>query len=311
VITTTLELALTALCAEFALLSAGLCFMMWRGGKRQEQSTIANVSSLVSTVEQSDSPRREALLTVLRETYRFDDSKAEKVVSDFIEREHAFYNALIGVHLGRGGKTLADVPAEVTRLVAPWLRLTPTPVIDEDAVEALQTQNLTLTNQLAETKEVLDELMSEYSAAFLRGQTDPMVRLDEGDEPDPVARQDALADTTLADEAPRADSAPRIGEVPDDELLSMDDDLADVVPATLGADTADVGVDVGDTGDTGDVAGDSDDDFGFGQNVIDLDDDDDPALADEPEPLSQNDLDALMDNLGLDTPASSTKPVPA
>lgn len=295
-ITTTLELALLALCAEFALLSAGLCFVMWRGGKRQEQSTIDNVSSLVSTVEQSDSPRREALLTVLRETYRFDDGKAEKVVSDFIEREHAFYNALIGVHLGRGGKTLADVPAEVTRLVAPWLRLTPTPVVDEDAVEALQTQNLTLSNQLAETKEVLDELMSEYSAAFLRGQTDPMVRLDADEESAPP--DDAQADTTLADEAPPADAAAGIGEVPDDELLSMDDDLADVVPAALAADG-------------GDASDGGDDDFGFGQNVIDLDDDDDPALADEPEPLSQNDLDALMDNLGLDTPATATKPVPA
>jgi len=285
VITTTLELALLVLSVEFALLSAGLCFVLLRGGKRQEQHTIASVSSLVTSVEQAASPRREALLTVLRETYRFDDDKAEKVVSDFIEREHAFYNALIGVHLGRGGKTLADVPAEVTRLVAPWLRLTPKPVIDESAVEALQTQNQTLTHQLAETKDVLDELMSEYSAAFLRGQTQPMVHLDTDEGP-----QDAAPDSTLADEPPLADGG--LGDVPDDELLSMDDDISDVV-AESGA------------------SADDDDGFGFGQNVIDLDDEEDPALVGEPEPLSQNDLDALMDNLGLDTPTASSKAVPA
>jgi len=285
VITTPLELALLVLSVEFALLSAGLCFVLLHGGKRQEQSSMASVSSLVTSVEQAHSPRREALLTVLRETYRFDDDKAEKVVSDFIEREHAFYNALIGVHLGRGGKTLADVPAEVTRLVAPWLRLTPKPVIDDSEVEALQTQNQTLTHQLAETKDVLDELMNEYNAAFLRGRTQPMVDLDTGEAP-----QDLSPDSTLADESPLDDHPPSLGDVPDDELLSMDDDIADVVAAPAEA------------------AGDED---GFGLNVIDLDDDDDPALAGEPEPLSQSDLDALMDNLGLDTPAASSKPVPA
>lgn len=283
-ISTTLELALLTLCGEFALLSIGLVFLQLRGRRQQAATTLASVSSLVSTVEQADAPRREALLTVLRETYRFDDEKAEQVVSDFIEREHAFYNALIGVHLGRGGKTLADVPAEVTRLVAPWLRLTPSKVVDESAVEALQTQNLALTNQLAETKQVLDDLMSEYSAAFLRGKTDPMVRVD-GD------TDAAVPDVTLADEEFAPGGPPPLGDVPDDELLSMDE-ITDMPGDTLSAPA---------------TSGDSEDDgFGFSQNVIDLDADDDPLLADEQEAMSQSDLDALMDNLGLDTPADKT-----
>lgn len=277
-----LEVALLVLCSEFALLSIALAFVHWRGGKRQEQTTIANVSSLVSTVEQAAAPRREALLTVLRETYRFDDDKAEQVVSDFIEREHAFYNALIGVHLGRGGKTLADVPAEVTRLVAPWLRLTPTKVVDESAVAALQTQNLELTNQLAETKQVLDDLMSEYSAAFLRGKTEPMVRVD-ADDAGPVP------DVTLVDaDLTPAGPAP-LGDVPDDELLSMDDITDLPLAAAPAASTAD-------------------DDFDFAQNVIDLDSDDDQVPGDAPPPLSQSDLDALMDNLGMDEPSERAVP---
>lgn len=281
----TLETALLFLCVEFALLAAALAFLQWRGGRRQQHATLANVTSLVSTVEQATAPRREALLTVLRETYRFDDEKAEQVVSDFIEREHAFYNALIGVHLGRGGKSLADVPAEVTRLVAPWLRLTPSKLVDESEVEALQTQNLALSGQLAETKQVLDDLMSEYSAAFMRGKTEPMVHVD-GEAPAP-AQDVTLADEDLAPAGP----AP-LGDVPDDELLSMDDipDLATPeTPAIAREDAAE-------------------EDFDFAQNVIDLDGDDDPVLADAPPPLSQSDLDALMDNLGLDEPSSKAVP---
>ena len=301
-ITTTLELALLVMCMELALLGIGLAFLQLRGGKRQEQTTIANVSALVSTVEQADAPRREALLTVLRETYRFDADKAEQVVSDFIEREHAFYNALIGVHLGRGGKTLADVPAEVTRLVAPWLRLTPTPAVDESAVEALQTQNQALSTQLAETKQVLDDLMSEYSAAFLRGKQEPMVRVDDDGATLPPA------DVTLADEASAPPAPGAIGEVPDDELLSMDEieDLggndapapAPVTPTPTVAGAVAIETVAGEAADA--------DAPGFTGDVIDLDDD--AALEGAPEPLSQRDLDALMDNLGLDTTIEKAMP---
>jgi len=281
----TLEAALLFLCVEFALFAATLAVLQLRGGKRQQHATLANVTSLVSTVEQAAAPRREALLTVLRETYRFDDEKAEQVVTDFIEREHAFYNALIGVHLGRGGKTLADVPAEVTRLVAPWLRLTPSKVVDESAMEALQTQNLALTNQLTETKQVLDDLMSEYSAAFMRGKTEPMVRVD-GGESAPVP------DVTLADEDLTPAGPAPLGDVPDDELLSMDDITDLAAPEAPPAAREEV----------------ADENFDFVQNVIDLDSDDDPVLADAPPPLSQSDLDALMDNLGLDEPSSKAVP---
>lgn len=288
----TLEAALLFLCVEFALLAIALACVQLRGGKRRQTTTLDNVTSLVSTVEQAEAPRREALLAVLRETYRFDADKAEQVVSDFIEREHAFYNALIGVHLGRGGKTLADVPAEVTRLVAPWLRLTPQKLVDESAVAALQTQNLALTNQLAETKQVLDDLMSEYSAAFLRGKTEPMIRVDD-DAAAPVQ------DVTLADEEFAPTGPPPLGDVPDDELLSMDD-ITELADAPLRAHLVE--------DDAPATAAVDDDAFGFAQNVIDLDSDDDPALADAPPPLSQSDLDALMDNLGLDEPRGTAVP---
>lgn len=288
-ITTSLEVALLVLTVEFALIAIGLGFSLWRGGRRQEETTLANVNALVSTVENVAAPRREALLAVLQDTYRFAGDEAEKVVTDFIEREHAFYNALIGVHLGRGGKTLADVPTEVTRLIAPWLRMTPRDLVDPAEVEALQNANTQLTTQLTETKEVLDELMNEYNAAFLRGQTEPMVRLDTAAE---------AADPTAEPDVPTTAGQASLGDVPDDELLSMDE----VSPALSAVGTPAVpGADVEE-----DAVAEM-----LDQHVIDLDDDNDPAPGQEPEPLSQSDLDALMDNLGLDTPAPTGKAVPA
>ncbi len=297
-ITTTLELALAVLSAEFALLAIIFAALLWRGGRQRQAAAVATVSALVANVAQSEAPRREALLAVLHDTYKFDGEKAERVVSDFIEREQAFYNMLIGVHLGRGGKTLADVPAEVTRLVAPWLRLTPRNAVDEAAVAALESQNTALNAELAETKLVLDDLMNEYSAAFLRSGDKPMLDLDEDDlgsaaDLAPVPAPPAAPVPVQEDKL--AQTANGLRNVPGDQLMSMDDfdgepslPRTSPVASTLGNDAVDEFAE----------------DLGFGQHVIDLDGDEEAeAVADE-EPLpmsSEDDLDALMQNLGLDT----------
>jgi len=298
-ITTTLELALAVLSAEFALLALVFAALLWRGGRRQQAAAVASVSALVSNVTQSEAPRREALLAVLHDTYKFDGEQAQRVVSDFIEREQAFYNMLIGVHLGRGGKTLADVPAEVTRLVAPWLRLMPKSTVDEAAVAALESQNTALNAELAETKLVLDDLMNEYSAAFLRGGEKPMLDLDEDDlgavaevAPPPAAPPPEPEDKLVR-------TANGLRNVPGDQLLSMDEYDSDApLPRTSPAERT---LDDGALDDFGV-------DLGFGQNVIDLDGDEGPALDGEPLPMSsEDDLDALMQNLGLDPlPASGS-----
>ena len=295
-ITTTLELALAVLSAEFALLATVFAVLLWRGGRRQQAAAVASVSALVSNVAQSEAPRREALLAVLNDYYKFDGEQAERVVSDFIEREQAFYNMLIGVHLGRSGKTLADVPAEVTRLVAPWLRLVPKQTVDEAAVAELKSQNTALNAELAETKLVLDDLMSEYSAAFLRGGEKPMLDLDEED----LGAIEELSSPAVPLPEPEdklVRTANGLKNVPGDQLLSMDEydselPLARTTPAERRA--------------GGDGGGEFGADEGFAQHVIDLDVDDEAVLDEEPLPMSsEDDLDALMQNLGLDPPPAS------
>jgi hypothetical protein len=290
-ITTTLELALAVLSAEFALLAIAFAVLLWRGGPRQQ----ATVNALVSNVTQSEAPRREALLAVLHDTYKFDGEQAERVVSDFIEREQAFYNMLIGVHLGRNGKTLADVPAEVTRLVAPWLRLIPKHAADEAAVAALESKNTALNAELAETKLVLDDLMSEYGAAFLRSGDKPMLDLDGDTEavtdlaPPPATPVPDL-EPALEDKLVR--TANGLKNVPGDQLLSMDefDSEAQMVRTSPAARTL-----------GHDAIEEFGEDLGFGQQVIDLDGDEEAPVDEEPLPMSsEDDLDALMQNLGLD-----------
>jgi len=167
---TSIEAGLLFLCVEFGLLACGIAFLTLRHGRHVERHQVAQVAGLVQKVDGTTEARRAALSAVVAETYRFEPEETEKVVTDFIERERAFYNAMIGVHLGRSGKSLEDVPAELTKVVAPWLRLTPKHMIPADTVTALENANSVLNQELANTKRVLDEMMEEYNAAFHKEQ---------------------------------------------------------------------------------------------------------------------------------------------
>jgi hypothetical protein len=204
-LTTSLEVGLLILLVEFAAIAGAIVFIALRRGRHTEKTQATEITGLVHKVEATTEARREALSAIISETYQFEAEETERVVSDFIERERAFYNAMIGVHLGRGGKTLEDVPSELTKVVAPWLRLTPKNMVSADAVEALASENSALSQELSSTKRVLDELMDEYNAAFHKEQQ---------------------AQRTAATATPEIDTH---------DLLSIDDDdlpLAAVSPAT-------------------------------------------------------------------------------
>lgn len=262
---TSLEAGLLVTSVEFALLACGIACCALRRGRSAEQQQVAQVAGLVHKVDATTDTRRAALSAVIAETYRFDAEETERVVTDFIERERAFYNAMIGVHLGRSGKTLEDVPAELTKVVAPWLRLTPKNMISADTVTALENANSVLNQELASTKRVLDELMEEYNAAFHR-------------------------------ERQLAHAAPTVPPVDTHDLLSIDDaDSAAGQPAAtaqppiapVAAPEADPAADVDDFAAVGEII------------ALDVDMDPDEALSttELASGLTPNDLDALMENL--------------
>ena len=136
---TSLEAGLLILAVEFALIACGVTFAVLHRSRSTQQHQATEITGLVNKVAATTDVRREALSAIFAETYRFDPAETERVVTDFIERERAFYNAMIGVHLGRGGKTLEDVPTELTKVIAPWLRLTPRNMVSVETVEALET----------------------------------------------------------------------------------------------------------------------------------------------------------------------------
>lgn len=227
-----LEFALLCLTVQFAGVAGGILFAFLRRGRAQVQAQAEAVTGLVSKVEATADARRAALSAIIAETYRFDDGETERVVTDFIERERAFYNAMIGVHLGRGGKTLADVPGELTKVVAPWLRLTPKGMISADAVEALENANSILNQELASTKRVLDELMEEYNAAFHK-EREQAAQAAQAATGESVHEQDLMSiddDVTPSPPGPGAASGAAASEDPGGEIIALDLDVGDDAP---------------------------------------------------------------------------------
>lgn len=293
-INSSLDLALLILAIEFGLLCIVILFKTRKSERAQQDTAVAGVTSLIGAVERTEDTRKEALRTTLQEIYKVDAAEAEGMVEEFVEREHAFYNAVIGIHLGRSGKALSDLPAEVTRLIAPWLRLTPRGQVDESAVSALADQNSALTTELDETRQVLERLMAEYSAAFDRERAgaapapagdEGLLSMDEAVAPAPQAAtpQPVKAPTSNTVAAVSAGAAELAQAMPDartpvqaasESLLGTGS--PDKVPAT--ADTAPAA--------EPEMSPDT---------IINLDEAEEPQMA-----MSQDDLDALLENLGDD-----------
>ncbi len=229
---TSLEVGLLILLVEFAGIAGALLLVGLRRRRHTEKTQTTEITGLVNKVEATTDVRREALSAIISETYQFEAAETERVVSDFIERERAFYNAMIGVHLGRGGKTLEDVPAELTKVVAPWLRLTPKNMVSADAVETLATANSVLNEELSHTKRVLDELMNEYNAAFHKeqqAQRAAVAAASASDTHDLLSIDDE--DLSASDTAKVATTAPPppTGDIFEDEgeIIALDLDLGD------------------------------------------------------------------------------------
>ncbi|MGD9603819.1 MAG: hypothetical protein AB7V59_18570 [Gammaproteobacteria bacterium] len=278
---TGLEAGLLVTTIEFALIACAIAYYALRRGRQATRQQVADVAGLVNRVDGSAETRREALAAVITETYRFDSEETERVVTDFIERERAFYNAMIGVHLGRGGKSLEDVPAELTKVVAPWLRLTPKDMIPADTVTALENANSVLNQELVITKRVLDELMEEYNAAFHKERSRGATAEPEADD----GSHDLLSiDDGDAPLAAHATAAPRssTAEVAAHEAPAS---TAPSAPASGAVSSARNNIATDDFEDVGEII------------ALDLDTDETLATTEMAEGLTPNDLDALMENL--------------
>lgn len=246
---TTLELAALVMSAEFALVACIVPAVLWRRGKRQVASERQDAQRLLDGVETAAPTRREALSTIFATTYQLDGDDLEARVDEFISREQAFYEVMTSVYLERDSSRLKEIPEELTKVISPWIRLTPRNSVDRAEVDTLEATNSELNDRNAElaaelerTRASMDELMQEYLKSYRKGEAFD-------------ARADGAAATPLDDDVELAFDEEQVPAAPladasggddgtDEDLLAPEDidalfaatDSVDDVVADKGAD---------------------------------------------------------------------------
>lgn len=165
-ITTSLEIALVILTIEFAFIACVILFRSYRRAHSVVTKATQDATELVNKVSEAQEPRKLALETVFRDKYQYEGEELTKTVDEFMQRERAFYNAVVSVFLGRDKKKLSDLNGELTRVIAPWISITPKNMVDSSEVESLAADNARLESELKESKVVLEEMIEEYNRTF-------------------------------------------------------------------------------------------------------------------------------------------------
>ncbi|MEQ8663077.1 MAG: hypothetical protein RLW62_19860, partial [Gammaproteobacteria bacterium] len=176
----TVELALALLCAEFALVALVVPALLLRRARRRTTTELAQqaraegaAEEMMSEVGAAEPARREALATIFASTYNLADDEVAARVDEFIAREQAFYQVMTSVYLERDEERLKEIPEALTKVISPWIRMTPKNMVAASEVDALAQSkdalaqsNATLNAELEETRRSMDELMGEYMKAF-------------------------------------------------------------------------------------------------------------------------------------------------
>ena len=165
-ITGSLEIALFILTIEFALIAIAVAFYSYRGVRTVEAETTTDATELVNKVVETEESRRSALKTIFKMQYHYEGDELTAMVDEFMQREKAFYNAVVGAFLGRDKNKLSDLNDELTKVVAPWISMTPKNMVDPKEAESLTVENSRLEMELLETKEVLERMIAEYNRTF-------------------------------------------------------------------------------------------------------------------------------------------------
>ena len=206
-ITTSLEAALLILTIEFGLLAGVVTFFAYRGARSVEAESVAQATELVSKVSNTEDTRRTALETVFKDKYQFEGDELGAAVDEFMQREKAFYNAVVGAFLGRGNSKISDLNDELTKIVAPWISITPKNMVDKGTAESLAQAKSEVEQELGETKQVLEKMMAEYNRAF---------QIDPSDDVDAQATNSGSSDASM-DEAKEMDDVHFSVDLSDDK----------------------------------------------------------------------------------------------
>lgn len=323
-ITTTLEAALVILAIEFALLAPLAVFFALRGARSVEAATTSEATELVAKVADTEDARRSALETVFREKYNYEGDELDKAVDEFMQREKAFYNAVVGAVLGRGDSKISEINNELTKVVAPWISLTPKNMVDAKSVAAVTTAKDQIEIELGQTKETLEKMIAEYNRAFQREAE--RKEADDAKDAEPEPEPETETETETADavednaEAEVGDDLEEL-DYKTEELHDLDDVLAAIEAKKTDPDTE--GSADPDGGTNPDPETPSAEPEPSDESIVNLDEDDDDdaefagevgaTVVDEADSVDELEaLEELDDEIPDDTPADrADKPMTA
>lgn len=293
---TTLEVAGLILTTEFALVACVLPAWLLRRTRRQETLEAHGAQRLLDDVERAEPNRRQALETIFASAYKLEADEIGARVDEFIAREQAFYQVMTSVYLERDSRRLEEIPAELTKVIAPWLRMTPNNAIAAGTLETLAAENTALSAELGQTREHMEELMREYLKAFdkqaVLAATTAGVASASGEV---VVRESRPADSRVSPELAPASAegatatAQRVGGAVAVDEVEVDS-AGDTAAATQDGSDGDRGIALADDDDLNFIDVSSDDEF----DPVPLADADDEAL-DTDDTDAADALDGLFD----------------
>ncbi|AHF05522.1 hypothetical protein MARPU_09795 [Marichromatium purpuratum 984] len=231
-----LEIGGLILSVEFALVAWGVLFFMLRRQRKGAKQAQVDASAVLEQVDTGEEARREALSGVFAATYQLEGDELQSTVDEYLERERAFYNAMLDIYLERSGEKLQDLPKELTKVLAPLVHMTPTNMVDVEQLSDLEDAKAQLEAELGDTKKTLNQLMDEYNAAFSAQQQEaaaaaaaPPAETAGGDDADVVDDIDALLaeagadlDAAVPEPSPQPPSEPETLEVEEMESEEME-----------------------------------------------------------------------------------------
>ncbi|TCT21970.1 hypothetical protein [Thiobaca trueperi] len=224
----TLEIAGLILTVEFALAAWAILFVLLRRQRQSLQTDHAHADAAIKELANNEVSRRDALSTLFQSTYGLEGAELESRVDAYVEREQAFYSAMLSLYLQRDGEKLKNLPAELTKVLTPWAGLTPSGMVPADEIGSqigsLEHEKTQLATELEHTKRTLEQLMDEYMAAFDKAQAPPETPASPPSAPaedviaaDIVFEEETLEEETLELDQNRPDARPDVSE-PEPEI---------------------------------------------------------------------------------------------
>lgn len=191
-----LTLSALILAVECALVAWVILFFLMRQQNYQVHSDLEHAGAVIKKFERIELSRRDALTALFESTYQLQDDELKAKVDEYALREQAFYQAMLSLYLERDGKKLGEIPNELAKVIDPWTNLATNNPANENLLEADKAK---LAAELESTRDTLDELMKEYSAAFaVSGENStekPAKAVEKPAEPDPNPEElEGLAD---------------------------------------------------------------------------------------------------------------------